>query len=416
VDTGAGDSSAPNPDLDNVVARLAVDGASPDDLSPGAHGTLMAMIAAAPHNGFGMVGAAPSIDVVSVRASRDGRTFGSADVTTAIQKCVSYRNAYNIKVVSLSLGGPVSAGLDLASMGATEDAVSNARRAGLDVVAAAGNHPGAVDWPAGYGPVLAVGAADQAGAMCSFAASGPEVDLWASGCPQDVALPDGRAAWATGSSEATAFVAAALAELRGLRPDLTPDAAEAVLVAHANPTAAGSSLDVDAAFRAAGLGEQLAAGHAAIPTPPVLTPSDQQTTPQSVADTSASAPAATQQTVAPDVQPPPASAKLGVALQPLALTALARTRMAMPAVRSVQMRRGVLAIVFKNKPKGVQARVEVYARKKGRAFPTLARSLRVTGDRLRTRVSGTVSQVSITYRDPTGAKAPSAELTVHPRT
>ena len=79
VDTG----NDPNPDTSNVVARLSVDGEPGTDRSPDHHGTLMSMIAAAPYNGFGMVGAAPSIDVVSVRASRDGVTFGATDLAAA---------------------------------------------------------------------------------------------------------------------------------------------------------------------------------------------------------------------------------------------------------------------------------------------------------------------------------------------
>ena len=117
-------------------------------------------------------------------------------------------------MISLSLGGMVISGLDAGLMALTEDMVKNARRAGMDVLAAAGNHGGAVDWPAAFGPVMAVGAATEDGRRCAFAASGHEVDLWASGCPVDAALPDGTPAWASGSSESTAFVAGALTQLR----------------------------------------------------------------------------------------------------------------------------------------------------------------------------------------------------------
>ncbi len=109
-------------------------------------------------------------------------------------------------MISLSLGGMVISGLDAGLMALAEDMVKNARRAGMDVLAAAGNHEGAVDWPAAFGPVMAVGAATQDGRGCVFAAAGREVDLWASGCPIDVAFPDGTCL-GSGSSEATAFVA-----------------------------------------------------------------------------------------------------------------------------------------------------------------------------------------------------------------
>ena len=168
VDTG----NDPNPDTSNVVARLSVDGEPGTDRSPDHHGTLMSMIAAAPYNGFGMVGAAPSINVVSVRASRDGVTFGGTDLARAVQRCIAYRNTYNIKVISLSLGGVVVSGLDAGLKVQIEDVVKSARRAGIDVLAAAGNHEGAVDWPAAFDSVMAVGAATQDGRRCAFAASG----------------------------------------------------------------------------------------------------------------------------------------------------------------------------------------------------------------------------------------------------
>lgn len=417
VDTGVGGPAQANPDLANVVARFAIDSASPDDLNDDHHGTLMAMIANAPHNGFGMVGAAPSIDIVSVRASRDGATFGAQDLTTAIRQCVNKRAAYNIKVISLSLGGPVSVGLDQVSMAATQDAVDNARRAGLNVVAAAGNRPGAVDWPAGYGPVLAVGAADNDGARCPFAASGLEVDLWASGCPVDVAVPDGRAAWAIGSSEATAFTAAALTQLRELRPSLDADAAEHLLTDHARQADAGSFVDVDASYRAAGLSAELAIGRAAIPhstTPAPSTDNGPVSEPADIVTSPSPTPTGSQSPVAdvPDVGQAP-----GVTSQPLPTTSVAapRARLSKPSVRSFAVRRGLLKIAFKAKPKGSAARVEIYTRKKDRAFPTLVRRLLVKGDRLRTRVSGKLSQVSITYRDLSGRRRSSTPLVLHPR-
>ncbi|MDB5862085.1 MAG: hypothetical protein JWQ76_5774, partial [Ramlibacter sp.] len=400
VDTG----NDVSPDTVNVLDRLSVDGGDGADRNSDHHGTLMAMIASAPYNGFGMVGAAPSINVVSVRASRDGSGFGGIDLGLAIQKCISYRTAYNIKVISMSLGGAMIASLDAGAMATVQNNVDNARYYGLNVVAAAGNHQGAVDWPAAYGPVLAIGAADNNGARCSFAASGPELDLWASGCPVDAARPDGTAVWASGSSESTAFVAGVLTQLRGLRPDLTVDGAEQLLIQHTRGTGAGPSLDVDAAFRAAGLGDQLAAGHATIPVLGTQ-PSTQETSPNTTANDAGPRP----------VSPVPATTTPGLVTQPVVVAALPRARLSKPVVRSVRYRGGLLTFSFKNKPKGVQARVQIFARKKGRVFPTLTRSLHVTGDRLRARVSGTLSEVSIIYRDPTGVRGTSALLSLHPR-
>lgn len=397
VDSGV----TPNPDTANVVARLDVTGSDGGDASAQGHGTLMAMIASAPYDGFGMVGAAPSVDVVSVRAmaAGGGETFSVGDFTAAINTCITHRVAYDIKVVSLSLGGQWSAALSGGSVALVQNAVDNARLRGLNVVAAAGNQPGPVDWPAAYGPVLAVGAGTDAGARCAFAASGPGLDLWTAGCPQDVALPDGRAAWATGSSGATAFAAAVLAQLRGLRPDLGVDAAEQLLLASAAPGVAGPVLDVDAAFTAAGLAAQLAQGRGAIPL-------------QAAPSTAAPQPAATAGVHAP-VPEPPSSIESVPGLQPHPTTASV-PRLPRPRVRAVRLRRGMLTWTFVGKPAGIRAHIEVFVRKKGIPFPVRARILRVRGDRVRTRVSGAVSQVSMTYRDPARLRGESPALTLRP--
>jgi hypothetical protein len=409
VDTG----NDVTPDTANVVARFATDGGSGGDVSSQKHGTLMSMIAAAPYDGFGMVGAAPSIDVVSVRATSDGEGFEGNDLKAGIQLCVSYRNLYNVKVISLSLGAAYDAASGNATQIAdTENMMDQARYYGLNVVAAAGNGGVAtVDWPAGYASTFAVGAGDGSGVACSFASWGQEVDLWASGCPLDVARPDttGRSAWAEGSSESTAFVAAVLTQLRGLDPTLTPDAAEQLLTSTARAKMAGPFLDIAAAFAADRLTAQLAAGHQAAP----------KVTPQSsgIGDTS------TTRTPASVEVPVGLAAEVGAAVSPTRGAApgkldgllLARRRLPRPVVRSLTFHRGVLKVSFRGKPPRVQARVQVYARRRGRPFPTLVRTLVVTGDRLRTRILGTVSQMSITYRDPRGAMETSASLSVCPR-
>jgi hypothetical protein len=398
VDTG----NDPNPDTSNVVARLSVDGEPGTDRSPDHHGTLMSMIAAAPYNGFGMVGAAPLINVVSVRASRDGVSFGGTDLARAVQRCVAFRNTYNIKVISLSLGGAVVSGLDDAGMATVEDMVSSARFVGLDVVAAAGNHHGTVDWPAGYAPVLAVGAADDTGARCSFAASGPEVDLWASGCPLDVALSDGAAAWASGSSESAAFVAGVLTQLRQLSPGSTVDQAEQALTSSAQIASTGPRLDVGAALAAVGLEGQLALGHTMVSQ---LASSSDAIAPKSPASTGPSVGRVTTPSGRGDVA--------GPAMITPSAGERSRTRLPRPSVGSVRLRRRVLSMRFKNKPTGMVARVQIYTRTKRRAFPALVRTLHVVDDRFRTLVPGAVSQVSITYRDPQRIRDASVLLFLH---
>lgn len=402
VDTG----TDLNPDTSNVIARFSVDGGDPSDLSPDHHGTLMTMIASAPYNGFGMVGAAPSINVVSVRASRDGRSFGGTDLGLAIQRCINLRTAYNIKVVSLSLGGRMLSDLDSAAMANVENYVDNARRNGINVVAAAGNNAGPVEWPAAYRRTFAVGAADVQGRACSFASSGSEVDLWTSGCPLDAVLPDGEAAWASGSSESTAFVAGVITQFRQLKPDLAVDASEQALITNAHRVAEGVALDVAAAYRDAGLEDLLAVGQsarAAIPirgesgAPPKISPSAAEVGSSTSGSFEASMPG-----VLPREQP-----YVGWAVP---------TRLPRPIARFVRRRDGLLTVAVKNRPTGADLVLEIYGARNGGEFPSLVRKLRVRDDRLQTRGSRILRRLSIAYRDPTGRRRTSPVLSLELRT
>jgi Subtilase family len=412
VDTG----NDPNPDTTNVIARFSVDGEPGTDRSPDHHGTLMSMIASAPYNGFGMVGAAPSINVVSVRASRDGVSFGGGDLRVALQICITKRIVYNIKVVSLSLGGTIVSGLDQALMSNTQAMVDNAQRAGLSVVAAAGNHGGDVDWPAGYLPVFAVGASDASGERCGWAAHGPEVDLWAPGCPVDAALSDGSAVWANGSSESTAFVAGALTQLRGLRSDLGPASAERALIDAAAPSFAGPSLNVEGALRASQLGPAVDIGHSRIPESTVE-PTDPGSAPVEPALTSVMVVA----TAAADTAPLPVSndtVVVGLVPKPETSppTGGRPQRLAMPRLRSWAVRDHQITARFFRRPPRTEAHVVLFLRMRKEALPTVVRRVRLMGDTLRVRISGILSEMSVTFRDPSGARSKSSALVVRLKT
>jgi hypothetical protein len=380
IDTGV----TPNPDTTNVIARFSVDNGDPSDLSPDHHGTLMAMIASAPYNNFGMVGAAPSINIISIRASRDGRTFGGPDVASAIQSCVNKRTSYNIKAISMSFGGASISDLDAYNMSLTEDAVGRARRVGLVVLGAAGNHEGPVDWPAGYDPVVAVGAADNSGRLCDFAASGAEVDVWAPGCPLDVASTDGVPAWGSGSSASTAFVAGVLVQLRQEKDDLAGVEAENLLTMQRAQLAEAPLLDVDSYFRNAGLNAALAAGRNLRPSPQ-LTP-DTASVRHPLA-----APVGTVMS-APHGEMPHTSARPP-------LESSKNTQLPRPRARGARIQGRAFSATLVNRPKAVEVHVSVFARPERRRAPQLLRTVRLRTSRLRIRASQPISQVRITYRD-----------------
>ena len=241
-----------------IAFREAIDGGDPGDVAANKHGTRMAMMAAAAVNGWGMIGTAPgAVRIVSVRILSPGSDVVSyADFDRGITECQHYQPLYNIKVISLSLGG-FSGGEDAS----VQDQIDSARHYGMNVLAAAGNDgTPTVDFPASYQPVLPVTAMGRSHGLCAFSDRSPAIRLLAPGCGLDSADPltgTPRFGVEQGTSEATAIAAAALGALRAYRPDLTTDQAEGLLTA-----AASGRLDIAAAFRAAGLSSVIASGAA----------------------------------------------------------------------------------------------------------------------------------------------------------
>jgi hypothetical protein len=262
VDTGVN----LNPDTEGVVVeRTALDGGSGNDVSSTLHGTVLAMMAGAPANGWGTVGTAPhAVQIVSVRILEPGQTtFPFTAYSSGITECLELRHKYNIRVINLSLGSseePSAEAIDFVG-----NAVERATNYGVAVVAAAGNDDGgAVEYPAAYPSVLSVGATDtQGGGFCSFSNRGEGLRLLAPGCDLDGADPvtgEPDSNYWQGTSEASAVAAAALDALDSYQPGLSPEAAEKDLT-----EAHSGVLDIAQTFSNAGLGAVVTAGEAAEP-------------------------------------------------------------------------------------------------------------------------------------------------------
>ena len=270
-----------NPDTESsVVFRTALNQGAPGDVSPDDHGTLMAMFAAAQAtNQWGMIGAAPTATrIVSVRVAEPGETGEGLDYFAAgIAECLRYQHPYNIKVISLSLGNaPPETTTPQTSL---NQKIMVARNYGVNVLAAAGNDAGTLEYPATAADVLSVGATGSAHQLCGFSSIG--ASLIAPGCELDGADPQTgvpNTNYSQGTSQATAITADVLGALRAYRPDLTPTEAEQLLTQPDNGT-----LNVTATFQAAGLQTIIQAGTQAEPTkqptPTEPTPSPAPTVP-----------------------------------------------------------------------------------------------------------------------------------------
>jgi type VII secretion-associated serine protease mycosin len=206
IDTGV---DATHPDLSGSVLPgndlVDTQGDGRTDLN--GHGTKMASLIVS----HGRVrGIAPAAQVLPVRTGID--EMNSHTIAAGIKWAVSK----GAKVISISAGagGPESALM--------RQEVMAAMAADVVVVAAVGNVPGPTtfQFPASYPGVVAVGGVDKAGNHSSISATGAEMVIAAPSDDISGAHRDGKYGIGSGTSDATAIVAGAVALVRARFPQL----------------------------------------------------------------------------------------------------------------------------------------------------------------------------------------------------
>jgi serine protease AprX len=219
------------------------------------HGTHLGGIIAGTPDGSGFGGVAPGATLTSVKVGAAAGIVDVSQVIAAIDWVVEHRDddpSRPVRVINLSYGTDSAQGYQVDPLA---HAVENAWRAGIVVVAAAGNDGTATRLtdPAIDPYVLAVGSADSAGTVktnddlvSDFSNRGDasrRVDLVAPGRSivslrdpggyADSEYPDARVGTGyfkgSGTSQAAAVVSGAVALLLQDRPELTPDQVKAVL-------------------------------------------------------------------------------------------------------------------------------------------------------------------------------------------
>lgn len=169
------------------------------------HGSHVAGIIAAVDNNIGVIGASHGVSLLAVKVL-DRR--GSGYISDIIEG-LDWAAAQGAQMVNMSLGTSA----DILSL---HEAIIRATRAGVTVVAAAGNnYGGAVDYPGAYPEVIAVSATDSSDRFASFSSAGPAVDLAAPGASIYSTYKDGKYQTLSGTSMATPHVVGVAALLLG---------------------------------------------------------------------------------------------------------------------------------------------------------------------------------------------------------
>ncbi|MBQ0893609.1 S8 family serine peptidase [Micromonospora sp. U56] len=204
----------PHPDLvNNLLAGVdMIPGGGGDGRRDGnSHGTCMAgLIAAHGRGDIGVLGIAPKAKILPIYDTPPNGLGQPDDLAKSIEYAV--RNGADVLSISAT-GSPTVA---------MQQAIKTALNSDVVVVAGAGNAPreDRVSYPASVDGVIAVGGVDSRGRHAEVSVTGPEIDVVAPAVGIYCTSMNGRYRESTGTSDATAIVAGAVALIRAEYPDL----------------------------------------------------------------------------------------------------------------------------------------------------------------------------------------------------
>ncbi|MBF0491503.1 MAG: S8 family serine peptidase [Deltaproteobacteria bacterium] len=285
IDSGI-DPSNTDEIRDNLTYYYDFISNSPVEVDGYTHGTkVFGIIAAAGNNQHGIAGLAWEAQVMSLRVLDNDGNSTIAITLPAIDAAIQH----HAKIINISWGASTAA-----PSSALEQALRQARDAGILVVCSAGNLGGDNDldnrnYPSSYNldNIIAVAASDNSDSLASFGSYGSNygahtVHLAAPG-KHIYSLSRGSYEYGDGTSFAAPYVTATAALLWGLKPDLTYQQVKQlildnvdVIAAFQGKTTTGGRLNVQKALQAARGVAPAAPTSSPTVTPPTSTTGDGQ--------------------------------------------------------------------------------------------------------------------------------------------
>jgi len=189
------------------------------------HGTHIAGTIAARNLRAGMVGTAPNAVIHPVKAFDHNGSATIRDIVAAIEWSIEH----GMQVINMSFGMRRNSK-------EVREAIRRAHRAGIVIVASAGNDgKRRSDYPARYPEVIAVGATSLERRKIPMSNHGRHIDLYAPGEKVVSTWLQGKYQMLSGTSMAAAYVSGAAAILLSLRPELTPRQVKQLLLKSKTP-------------------------------------------------------------------------------------------------------------------------------------------------------------------------------------
>lgn len=211
IDTGVG----PHEDL-KVTNSISFIETEPSTVDLNGHGTHIAGIIGALHNGIGTKGIAPDAEIYGLKVFDHKGNGYTHDVIRALDWAIDH----NMDIVNMSLTSEVP-------LTSYENLINKAYKKGMLIVGASGNATATdpmidnVQYPARFKNVIAVSSVDWEGNKGYYSAIGPPVEVVAPGVSVFSTHANNTYAYLQGTSISTAFVTGHLALLKEAYPHLT---------------------------------------------------------------------------------------------------------------------------------------------------------------------------------------------------